>query len=145
MGHWWHKQRHHASLRLLRRRSGFSVLFIQSVNDGLLFRSLSRLLPFSLPGTTEGEEGQQTGSLGPRPAPLAALQNNCLGVTRLWAAPTGGSWGSVFPFFHLKMSGDLYWKSRKAQGRPPGTLKNNRLCMYRVWLCWVFTAVQAFL
>lgn len=52
------------------RRSGFSVLFIQNVNERPGF------LSFSPPGTPEGEEGQQGGSFGLRPAPLAALQNN---------------------------------------------------------------------
>lgn len=44
--------------------------------SGWAFRSLSRFLSFSPPGTPEGVEGQQGGGLGPRPAPLAALQNN---------------------------------------------------------------------
>lgn len=85
-----------------------------------------RDLGFSLspPGTPEGEEGQQGGSLGLRPAPLAALQVLCLWVPRLWAAPTRGSW-SVFSFF----SPENGWKSigrveKRAQGPPPGTVKN---------------------
>lgn len=116
------------------------------LTSGLLFGSLSRFLPFSLPGTTEGVEGQQGGGLGPRPAPLAALQNNSASGSPGCGLHLPEVLGDLyFPFLHRKMSGDLYWKSRQAQGRPPGTLKNNRLLMYRAWPCWVFTAVQAFL
>ena len=84
--------------------------------SGLLFRSLSRFLPFSLPGTTEGEEGQQTGSRGPRPAPLAALQNNSAS-------------GSPGCGLHLpEVLGDLYflfspenvWRSLLEEQKSPG-------------------------